>query len=74
MRRFRITSPLSGALAVAADMYGVTRNELIESWLSQIMLVCLPKIVAQMDTTGSIAMAANYKPDLEIEVKFPNAP
>jgi len=60
------------ALGNIAIAKGVTRNELIESWLAQLVIARIPKIAAAIDEEcdGAITAAANWKESTKIEVKF----
>jgi len=74
--RVGISGAVTAGVNQIAFLNGVRRNELIECWLAQILIAYAPGMVAEIDEKcgGAINLAANYKPDLEIEVKFPNAP
>ena len=70
--RLRITYPVASLAGRIAEAHGITRSELIETWIAQVALVHSPALAAEVDKRHDSAIsiaAALGKPQIEVRIK-----
>ena len=70
--RLRISYPVASLAGRIAEAHGVSRSELIETWIAQVALVHSPAFAAEVDKRHDSAIsiaAALGKPQIEVRIK-----